>query len=263
MGSLLDIDEDLEAKRICSFIRETVNGAGSRGVVVGLSGGIDSSVVCALCVRAIGKKKVLGVVMPSESTPSADVLDAETLAESFEIETRKVEIGGLVRGLRIALGDGGTKVAAANLQARLRMTSLYYYANSKSRLVAGTGDRSELLVGFFTKWGDGGADFLPIAHLYKTQVRALGRHMGLPDKIVSKPSSPQLWPGHKAADELPADYDKLDPVLHYLFDMKLDASKAAAKGGVLPSVVMKVLEMNARTNHKRTLPPTIDISGEG
>ena len=123
------------------------------------------------------------------------------------------------------------------------------------RLVAGTGDRSEILIGFYTKYGDGGVDFLPIAHLFKTQVRELGAQLGLPRNIVAKPSSPQLWPGHRATDEIPADYDKLDLVLHHVFDRRASARTAAAKAGVERSVVDEVLDMHRRSEHKRSLPP--------
>jgi NAD+ synthase len=114
----------------------------------------------------------------------------------------------------------GSKIAEANVKARARMMICYFFANSFNMPVAGTGDRSEDLIGYFTKHGDGGVNFLPIAHLYNTQVRALGAHLGLPERIVTKPSSPQLWPGHLATDEIPLGYEKLDLVLHLLFDLK-------------------------------------------
>jgi NAD+ synthase len=151
----------------------------------------------------------------------------------------------------------GAKLADANLQARTRMVLLYYFANTMGYLVAGTGDRSEEEIGFFTKYGDGGVDFLPIAHLYKTQVRFLARRLGLPRKIAEKPASPQLWPGHKATDEIPVDYDKLDLVLSALFDLKLKPREAAARAGVPPSVVERTLEMHRRSAHKRTVPPSL------
>src|SRR2546430_12135119 len=107
------------------------------------------------------------------------------------------------------------------------MVSLYYLANAKNLLVAGTGDRSEDLIGYFTKYGDGGVDFLPIAHLYKTQVKILGLHLGLPSQILNKPSSPNLWEGHKATDEIPLDYNILDLALVSLFDLKMQPKEAA------------------------------------
>jgi len=143
------------------------------------------------------------------------------------------------------------------VEARVRMVLDYYWANTLGYLVAGTGDRSEGLLGYYSKFGDGGVDFLPIAHLYKTQVRALGAYLGLPKRVVEKPASPQLWPGQRALDEIPADYDKLDVVLHHLFDLKSKPRVAATRGGVAASVVNKVLEMHKRTEHKRALPPSL------
>jgi NAD+ synthase len=151
----------------------------------------------------------------------------------------------------------GTKVAKANAVARIRMAILYYYANNLGYLVAGTGDKSENLLGYFTKWGDGASDFMPIVHLYKTQVRELGAYLELPSRVVAKPASPQLWAGHKATDEIPADYDKLDVVLHYLFDKKAPRTKAARLAGVTLKVVDRVLEMHNRSAHKRVLPPSL------
>lgn len=120
-----------------------------------------------------------------------------------------------------------------------------------------TGDRSEELLGYFTKFGDGGVDFLPISHLYKTQVRRLGAHLGLPKNIVEKPASPQLWPGHKATDEIPAVYDRLDILLHHLFDLKASPHEAAFSAGLPVRVADKVLEMHRKTEHKRTMPPSL------
>ncbi len=253
----LSIRPAVEARRISEFIRKTVAGAHASGVVVGLSGGIDSAVVGALCVRALGKDGVLGLLMPSDHTPKEDLEDARSLAKGWGIRAREVGISNIVEGLVSAAKLGGDRIAKANVQARVRMTILYYFSNSQNLLVAGTGDRSESLAGYFSKFGDGGVDFLPIVHLYKTQVRALGKYLGLPDRVVKKPPSPQLWPGHRATDELPADYDRLDTVLHYLFDEKLSSNEATRKAGVDRALVQKVIEMHEKSAHKRTMPPSL------
>jgi len=261
MKSPLAFDEAGEERVIADFIRTAVRQAGAKGVVVGLSGGVDSSVVCALCTRALGKGKVLGVVMPSASTPAGDVSDARRLASSFGIQSKEVRIDCIVESVLAVLGTEGSKIARANLQARTRMMVLYFYANTLGRLVAGTGDKSEILVGFFTKYGDGGVDILPIGHLYKTQVRSLGEHLGLPRRILEKPPSPQLWPGHKATDELPTDYDKLDLILHCVLESGLSPAEAASRAGTDASVVGRVLEMNRRSSHKRAPPPGVSRRG--
>ena len=142
----------------------------------------------------------------------------------------------------------------ANLRSRIRMVVLYYFANLYDYLVAGTGDRSEDLIGYFTKYGDGGVDFLPISHLYKTQVRKLAEFLGVPKNIAYKPSSPQLYPGHRATDEIPLDYDRLDTVEKMLFDDKLDPVQVSAKSGVEIEVVKEVLRRYDLTGHKRVYP---------
>jgi NAD+ synthase len=253
----MGIDPAKETRRIAAFIQQIVTGASAGGVVVGLSGGVDSSVVGALCVRALGKQRVLGLLMPSEHTPKQDVEDAEELAKSWQVKSSTVPISTFMRSFSTSVGLEGTKVAKANATARIRMAILYYHANSLGYLVAGTGDRSENLLGYFTKWGDGGTDFLPIVHLYKTQVRELGAYLGLPKGVVEKPASPQLWAGHKATDEIPADYDKLDVVLHYLFDKKSPRAEAARAAGVTSQVVDRVIEMHRRSAHKRAPPPSL------
>jgi NAD+ synthase len=256
-GELLGIGASKEAGRITSFIERTVRKALAGGVVVGLSGGIDSAVVCALCVRALGSGKVLALLLPSDHTPKQDVEDAFALADSLGVRRETIPISKIVEILTTSAAIEGTRMARANVEARVRMSILYYHANSLGYLVAGTGDRSEFLLGYFTKWGDGGVDFLPISHLYKTQVRRLGTYLGVPKGIVEKPSSPQLWPGHKASDEIPADYDKLDLVLRYLFDLKATPAQTAKRAHVSPEVVDRVLEMHRKTEHKRFAPPTV------
>ncbi|MDA4119292.1 MAG: NAD+ synthase [Thaumarchaeota archaeon] len=251
------IDFSKETKRITAFVKKIVGGASAGGVVLGLSGGVDSSVVGALCVRALGKERVLAVIMPSDFTPKQDIEDAKALAESWQIRSSTVQMSSLVKSFGTSVGVEGTRVAKANAVARIRMAILYYYANSLGYLVAGTGDRSESLLGYFTKWGDGGSDFMPIVHLFKTQVRDLGAYLGLPKGVVEKPASPQLWAGQKATDEIPADYDKLDLVLHSLFDKKAPKANAAKAAGVALHVVDKVLEMHKRSAHKRVPSPSL------
>ncbi|MDG7028390.1 MAG: NAD(+) synthase, partial [Nitrososphaerota archaeon] len=145
----LDLDAPLEAERISAFIRRTVAGAGAEGAVVGLSGGIDSAVVGALCVRALGKSKVFGLLLPSDHTPKGDMDDAQSLVESWGIRSAIVRISPILESLLSALGDGKARMPYANLQARIRMSILYFYANKMNYLVAGTDDRSENLLGYF------------------------------------------------------------------------------------------------------------------
>ena len=241
-------------REILLFIRSTVSDAGAKGAVIGLSGGIDSSVVGALLVRALGKEKVVGILMPASHTPKEDTEDALALANSWGIKIHEVSIDQVFAAFEKSLPrERDAKIAYANVKARIRMIINYYFANAHGMLVAGTGDRSEDLIGFFSKFGDGGVDFLPIAHLYKTQVRELGAHLGLPTPVVEKPSSPQLWPGHRALDEIPIDYVRLDPVLVGLFDQKLSPKDVARKTGVDLKVVEDVVRRHRNSAHKARL----------
>jgi NAD+ synthase len=199
--------------------------------------------------------------MPTSFTPTQDVQDAQELALLLGIQTEYVSIDPICESffssLRVDRGSPSAKMPMANIRARARMVVLYYYANLRNYLVAGTSDRSEALIGFFTKYGDGGADFLPIVHLYKTQVRDVARFLGVPEKICKKPSSPQLYPGHKATDEIPVDYDKLDLILVGLFDERLPPHDVGRLAGVPIEVVNETLRRFRSSRHKRAFPPSL------
>jgi len=257
----LKLDFEKTTQEIVGFIRKIVEEGNAAGVVVGLSGGVDSSLVATLCVRALGNERVLGVIMPMAFTPLEDVEDAEELAKWLGIRTKPVDVQDVgeafFEALHIDQNDLQQRIPMANIRARIRMIVLYYYANLHNYLVVGTGDRSERLIGYFTKYGDGGVDFLPTGHLYKTQVRELAKYLGIPDKIAYKPSSPQLYPGHKATDEIPLSYEELDPVLVRLFDQKLPPREVSRLTGVAIEVVEEVLRRFSRSRHKRACPPMV------
>ena len=255
----LDFEKTLD--EILQFIKEVVRNAHASGVVLGLSGGVDSALTAAVCTRALGGEKVLGIMMPTSFTPERDNTDALELAEMLGIKVTKVDIESIceafVKTLRIDTDDPKTRMPLANIRARIRMIIPYFNANANNYLVAGTGDRSETLIGYFTKHGDGGADFFPIRHLYKTQVRELAKHLSLSDRIADKPSSPQLYPGHRLSDELPIDYDKLDLVLVGYFDYGMSPEEIAEQTNVPPNIVMEVIDRYKRTEHKRSAAPSI------
>lgn len=255
----LSLDYDEVEKEILEFIRRVVRESDAKGAVIGLSGGIDSAVVGALCVKALGKENVVGILMPASHTPAQDTKDGRDMAKKWGIRLYQVGIDDIFDSFMSSLPKfpGENKLAKANVKARTRMIINYYVANSHNMLVAGTGDKSEDILGFFTKYGDGGVDFLPIAHLYKTQVRELGARLGLSEGVVTKPASPQLWPGHLAEQELPMSYEKMDPVLHALFDEKLTPKEAAEKTGVDPKVIKDILRRYKGSAHKRAYPPMI------
>jgi NAD+ synthase len=246
---------------IIRFIKKVVTDAKAQGVVIGLSGGVDSSLAGALCVKALGKEKILGISMPTLFTPKQDVEDASLLAKKWGIRTLLINIQNIseefVSSLKCNATDHKYRTAIGNIYARVRMIILYYYANISNYLVVGTGDRCEELIGFFTKYGDGGADFLPIAHLYKTEVRKLAKYIGIPEKISNKPSSPQLYPGHKAIDEIPIDYDQLDKALIGLFDYKLSPKKVHEITTISMDAINKIIKRFETSKHKRSYPPML------
>src|SRR5436309_9096806 len=205
----IKLDPEDTVREVTGFIGNLFHESKASGLVVGLSGGIDSAVTCSLCVRAVGANRVLGVLLfEGKARSGPDFEDAKSLAKQMGIQTLEFDLDRTIAGfVKSSPIETGEKIVLGNLKARLRMSSLYFVANLRNLLVAGTGDRSEDLIGYFTKYGDGGVDFLPVAHLYKSQVRQLGRYLGIPDSIVDKPSSPNLWDGHKATDEIPLDYD--------------------------------------------------------
>lgn len=202
---------ELKVRKIAGFIQE---GCTKKNAVVGLSGGLDSAVVAKLATLALGPERVHTIIMPdSEVTDPADFEDAKSLAEELEVMVTVQPITEIKKAFLNTNAIPSDALSMGNTCARIRMTILYAYANKNNALVLGTSDKSELALGFFTKWGDGGADILPIADLYKTEVRALARYLGLQTRIVTKPSSPNLQVGQTAEDEIGMTYEETDMML--------------------------------------------------
>ncbi len=259
MEDITGLDYEAVAEALSEFTREVVASAGARGVVVGVSGGVDSATTLALMVRALGADKVFALVMPDSAvTPPEDVKDALSVIDKFGVEYKSIDIKPIVDSYLTATGENPDKRSLGNLRARIRMSLLYLYANMEGRLVAGTGDRSEILIGYFTKYGDGGVDFLPIGCLYKTQVRMLAKHLGVPPRIAEKPSSPRLWPGQLAEAELGIPYEEIDLILYGLFDLGLSPDEVVEATGLEPWKVQRVLELHRSSEHKRHPPPSPD-----
>jgi NAD+ synthase len=247
-------DEDLLAKyeHVKEFIRSELKGSGAEGLVVALSGGLDSSMALKACVDSVGAGLVLGLLLPESGlTPEADMADATSLASALGVATEKIDIGPIVEAITKTLPE--QRLAKGNLKARIRMALLYYFGNLQSRLVVGTGDRSEILLGYYTKYGDGGVDLLPLGGLYKTELRVLGRSLGLPASVVEKPSSPTLWAGQTAEGELGLSYEKAYKILVMLTEERLAPADAKARLSVDREVDV-VARRIARTSHKREMP---------
>ena len=232
------------ADDIADWIRTVVHDAGAEGVVIGLSGGLDSSVVAALAVRAL-PGKVLGAILPCDSDPT-DAAHARLVASTLGIETIEVDLTAAYKALRAVLPEAPDLVVA-NIKPRLRMTAQYYLAASHSYLVCGASNRSERMIGYFTKHGDGAADLLPIGGLLKFEVRQLARDLGVPAAIIAKPPSAGLWPGQTDEGELGMTYGQLDAVLR--------AMDRKEHGGIPAPAVSRVRQLMSASAHKRGTPP--------
>lgn len=239
------------SKQIERFVSDYVLKSSAKGLVIGLSGGLDSSVVLKLSTNAIGPQYVLGLVMPTSVTPQEDIKDAIALAESLKVEYKMIDLDPIIEKYASILPE--EKKARGNLMARIRMSILYYHAFLRGYLVAGTGDKSEYYIGFFTKYGDGGADIMPIAHLYKTQVRALARQLGIPDAIIQKKSSPRLWANHLAEEEIGMNYEVIDSILHLMVDKKVKPAEIEKRLQIPREQADKIKDMVDKSVHKRRM----------
>jgi NAD+ synthase len=230
---------------ITHWIRHQVTMAGAGGAVLGMSGGLDSSVAAALCKHAL-HDAVRGLILPCHSDPS-DEAHALSVAERFDITTSKVDLGPVFDLLKTTL-EAGNRLCLGNLKARLRMVVVYHYANELGYLVVGSGNKSELLTGYFTKHGDGAVDLLPLGGLLKTQVRELAQGLGIPQEILDKPPSAGLWEGQTDEGELGITYEALDRAI-----LALQGSQSENLGD---EALDRVRQMISRSHHKRAPIPT-------
>lgn len=243
---------------IVTWLRARLAGSGAHGFVVGLSGGVDSAVVAALCQMA-APTRTLGVLLPCYSHPQ-DEHDARLVADAFKMALARIDLGPVFDALTEALGpalkgmpthvqvpDIKQQAPDANVKPRLRMTSLYFFANSLNYLVAGTGNRSEITLGYFTKYGDGGVDVLPIGGLLKSEVRALAKDLDVPEPIIAKPATAGLWLGQTDEAEMGFSYDQLEQYL-------------AGDVSALPAGIAERIERLQRVSgHKRSPPPVAPV----
>jgi len=262
----LRVDAEKTVESIVDFIRGYVEGSGSSGVVLGLSGGTDSSVLAAISVKALGVNRVTALIMPERESSPSSISDAEEVARILKLKPLRIDITEGVNFVLRSFGDSyesSPKLARGNVKARLRMVMLYYLANKTNSLVLASSDKSEWLLGYFTKWGDGAADLYPLVNLYKTQVRLIGDYLGIPEHIVWKSSSPDLWPGHRASDELGADYDVIDSVLYLYVDEGMRVEEISRITGIEQKLVSSIVSRISMNEHKRRFtpgPPPVKIS---
>ena len=235
------------------FVRETVAEAGAKGVVIGLSGGIDSAVVTKLCADALGPKSVLNVFMPSRVTPAEDYRSTAEMSSMWGTEYRVVDIQPAVDALvAVLLSDAETPLERGNISARCRMTVLYNLAKKRQYLVAGTSNQSEIMMGYFTKFGDGACDMTPLANMYKTEVRQIAALIGVPQPIIDKPPSAGLWEGQTDESEMGIKYADLDRILHCMEQDRTDSQIEADTG--LPKETIAGIRRQVQSMEHKRLP---------
>ena len=251
-------DAELEATHdhVTTFIRETVDAAGADGAVLGLSGGIDSTLTAYLAVDALGEDGLHGLVMPSEVNTEGNMSDAERVAHDLDIEYDVVEINPIVESFFDVYPEGESdQMAAGNVRVRARGVLNYFVANHENRLVLGTGNRSEALTGYFTKYGDQAVDCNPIGNLYKQQVRQLASYVGVPEDLVMKTPSAEMWLGQTDEEEMGITYDTLDAILALHVDGPLSTAATVRNLDVTEEQVARVVELVDGSEHKRHMPP--------
>jgi NAD+ synthase len=253
--AVLELDLPEIEKRIRRFIKEYVENSGAEGIVLGLSGGIDSSTIAALSSLAIGGNRVLGLMLPEKETYNPkDIEDAKLVAEKFGLKTQICDITPVLESFyrAIPIFDQADKLCKGNIKARTRMVYIYYYANKLNKIVCGSSDKSETMMGYFTKWGDVAADISPIMDLYKTQVRKLAAHLGIPAELAAKPSTPALWPNQFAETELGIKYETLDIILYGL-ERFMSTEEIARQLNIENALVEKVKSRWLSAEHKRRM----------
>ena len=234
------------SNRIAKWIKSQVKNANKKGVVFGLSGGVDSAVLAALSKMALGEE-ALGLMLPCKNEPE-DVKLAAKVAEKLALKTKLIDLDNIFDNL-LNVCPEGSKMAKANLKPRLRMAILYYFANSLDYLVVGTGNKTELTVGYFTKYGDSGVDILPLGGLLKSEVRRLAKGLGIPDEIIKRAPSAGLWHGQTDEDEIGLTYEELDKIIASI-------EKNETKG-IDQKNLAKVKKMMKDSEHKKCKIPTM------
>jgi NAD+ synthase len=234
--------------RLIQWIKDRVTAAGCKGAVLGISGGIDSAVVAVLCKRAF-PQNTLSINLPCYSNVE-DQQHAKLVADKFSIPYKVINLDGIYDNFMKLLPQDKTdpilnRLSQSNLKVRLRMVTIYYHANRLNYMVVGSSNRSELSIGYFTKWGDGGVDIMPIGNLVKRQVVELAQYLDIPEEIINKPPSAGLWQGQTDESEMGLTYKELDAYL--------------TTGRVITEVRNKIEIMMVKTQHKRTLPPIPDF----
>jgi len=254
----LSINPDLARKILTGFIRSEITRVGFKHAVVGLSGGIDSALSCVLAAEALGPENVLAVRMPYKTSSPESLEHAQMVIEQFKVRSETIEITGMVDAL-ISRDPEMSNMRKGNIMARARMIILYDQSEAFKGLVVGTGNKTELLLGYSTLWGDSASALNPIGDLYKAQVRQLSRALGVPSAIVNKAPSADLWAGQTDENELGFTYEEVDRLLFLLVDQRYSPEECM-EAGFAQAFVEKVVTRIRRNQFKRMLPPIAKIS---
>ena len=254
----LTINPDLARKILTGFIKSEITRTGFSHAVIGLSGGVDSALSCALAAEAIGAENVLAVRMPHKTSSPESLAHAQLLIDQLGVQSLTYEITAIVGPLLETI-PADAKVRRGNVMARARMIVLYDQSEAFKGLVVGTGNKTEILLGYTTLWGDSASALNPIGDLYKTQVRQLSRALGIPEEIVGKPPSADLWSGQTDEAELGYTYETVDKLLYLLVDQRYSPEECV-QAGFDQTFVEQVVARIRRNQFKRMLPPIAKVS---
>lgn len=250
-------DYSVITETIEKFVSDQIEKTHSKGIILGLSGGIDSAVLAYICKRNL-KEKTLALIMPDTTiTPESETQDALKMIALTGIEYKLIDIKPIVNEYSMYLEPN--EKAKGNLRARIRTNILYYYANIRNYLVLGSSDKSEHMIGYFTKFGDGASDITPIISLYKLQVREIAKHLEVPENVILKKSSPHLWKDHEAEKELGIPYEEIDSILYCLFEKKLSIDETQKITQIDGTIIEKINQLNVNSEHKRLPSPKPDM----
>jgi len=254
----LNINTELARKILTGFIHSEITRVGYQHAVVGLSGGVDSALSCYLAAEALGSQNVLAVRMPYETSSPESLEHAQMVIDYLGVPSETIPITDIVEPLIERFSDA-SQVRRGNMMARARMIVLYDLSEVFSGLVVGTGNKTEILLGYTTLYGDSACALNPIGDLYKTQVRQLARSLGVPDVIIDKPPSADLWLGQTDEDELGFTYEEVDKLLYLLVDQRYTAEDCA-EAGFSPTFVKAAIERVRRNHYKRVIPPIAKLT---
>lgn len=252
VAARLRLNPELATRVLASFIADAVKTAGADGVVVGLSGGVDSALSAALAARALGPQHVLALLLPYKTSSPESSSDADTVAKQLAVETRTIDISEMIDAYFDHNEQAADKLRRGNKMARERMSILFDQAKKRRALVLGTSNKTEILLGYSTIFGDNASSINPLGDLYKQQVWQLAKHLELPQSVVDKKPSADLWPGQTDEDELGFDYPTADEVLYLMFDRGLSTKEVVARG-YDAEAVGKIEELERRNRFKRRL----------